>query len=159
MDEVLRQPESQNQAVFESAFDVIFHVDRGGRLLDINRRTEALTGYSRVELLGMNILQDLVIPEDRPVIQQVLRDVAGGRERMYEVRWRAKDGRTIHFEGVTTSRLSPDGEFVSTHCILRRRSPSARPICRSRSTRRGRRQTDAAGPETSRHVPGLPRGV
>lgn len=119
MDEVLWQPESQNQAVFESAFDVIFHVDRGGRLLDINRRTEALTGYSRVELLGMNILQDLVIPEDRPVIQQVLRDVAGGRERMYEVRWRAKDGRTIHFEGDTTSHLSPGGEFISTHCVLR----------------------------------------
>lgn len=119
MDEALRQPEARNQPVFESAFEVIFHLDKDGRLLDINRRAETLTGYSRIELLEMNVLQALVIPEDRPVIQQVLHDVARGRERVYEVRWRAKDGRTIHFEGVTTSIRSPDGEFVSTHCTLR----------------------------------------
>lgn len=51
MNEAVRPPEARNQAVFESAFDVIFHLDKNGRLLDINRRVEGLTGYSRTELL------------------------------------------------------------------------------------------------------------
>jgi len=49
----------------------------------------------------------------------MLEDVAKGKERVYEVRWKTKFGKTIHFEGATTSRFSVEGKFLYTRCILR----------------------------------------
>ena len=49
----------------------------------------------------------------------MLADVAKGKAREYEVRWKTKDGDIIHFDGATVPRLSATGEFLSTLCTLR----------------------------------------
>lgn len=119
VEEELRRSEEKYRDLFDSAFDMVFTLDREGTILDANRRTAELTGYARAEILGANVLRDLIVPEDRPVIREVLADVADGAERLYEVRWRAKDGRTLEFEGATTSRRDAAGELEWTRCTLR----------------------------------------
>ena len=118
-EEVLRESESKYRELFESASDVICLVDGEGNIVDINRRGELLTGYSRAELRQMNLLRELVVPEDRDLPRRLLECAAPGEEQVYEIRWRTKDGRTIHLEGASTFRFSPTGEFLSTRCTLR----------------------------------------
>ncbi len=114
-----REMEGRFRDLFESANDVILLVDSEGDIVDINCLAEQLTGYSRRELLRSNVLGDLIIPEDRGQIEQVLGELLAGRSQLYNVRWRAKDGTVIMFEGSSSARLSADGEFQTTRCILR----------------------------------------
>ena len=118
-EEESRESESRYKDLFESASDVIVMVTSEGDIVDINRRAEELTGFSRDELLRSNVLRELIIPEDRATIERVLSHLYEGENQMYEVRWRAKNGTVIAFEGSSTPRQSPDGEFLTTRCILR----------------------------------------
>jgi PAS domain S-box-containing protein len=111
--------ESVAKHLFKLSRDVILSLDRAGNILCINQRGAQLSGYSETELRGANIAERLLLPEDRPAIAQVLHDLARGKAREYEVRWRTKDGPVIHFDGVSVSRLSDTGEFLSTLCTLR----------------------------------------
>ena len=68
---------------------------------------------------GANISERLLLPEDRTAIDQILDDLAHGKAREYEIRWKTKNGEIIHFDGVSVPRLSENGEFLSTLCTLR----------------------------------------
>src|SRR6266513_777075 len=111
--------ESAAKYLFKLSRDVILSLDRTGNILCINQRGVQLSGYSETELRGSNISERLLVPEDRAAIDQILRDLAQGRTREYEVRWRTKDGAVVHFDGVSVPRLSDSGEFLSTLCTLR----------------------------------------
>ncbi len=111
--------ESAAKYLFKLSRDVILSLDRSGNILCINQRGVQLSGYSEAELRGANISERLLLPEDRKAIDQILHDLAQGRTREYEVRWRTKDGAVVHFDGVSVPRLSDSGEFLSTLCTLR----------------------------------------
>src|SRR6266540_3953023 len=111
--------ESAAKYLFKLSRDVILSLDRTGNILCINQRGVQLSGYSETELRESNILERLLVPEDRAAIDQILHDLARGKAREYEVRWRTKDGAVVHFDGVSVPRLSESGEFVSTLCTLR----------------------------------------
>jgi PAS domain S-box-containing protein len=111
--------ESAAKHLFKLSRDVILSLDRSGNILCINQRGVQLSGYSETELRGANISEQLLLPEDRPAIHQILHDLARGETREYEVRWRTKDGSVLHFDGVSVPRLSERGEFLSTLCTLR----------------------------------------
>ncbi|MGH7981598.1 MAG: PAS domain-containing protein, partial [Candidatus Udaeobacter sp.] len=111
--------ESAAKYLFKLSHDVILSLDFTGNILCINQRGVQLSGYSEAELLGASVFERLLLTEDRPAIGQVLHDLAQGKTREYEVRWRTKDGAVIHFDGVSVPRLSDTGEFLSTLCTLR----------------------------------------
>jgi PAS domain S-box-containing protein len=111
--------ESAAKYLFKLSRDVILSLDRAGNILCINQRGVQLSGYSETELRGANILERLLIPEDRAAIDQILHDLVQRKAREYEVRWRTKDGAVVHFDGVSVPRLSDNGEFLSTLCTLR----------------------------------------
>jgi PAS domain S-box-containing protein len=111
--------ESAAKYLFKLSRDVILSLDRNGNILCINRRGAQLSGYSATELRGANIAERLLFPEDRPAINQILCDLAQGKTREYEIRWRTKNHGVIHFDGVSVPRLSGSGEFLSTLCTLR----------------------------------------
>src|SRR5881398_1356329 len=111
--------ESAAKYLFKLSHDVILSLDRVGNILCINQRGVQLSGYSETELRGANVFELLLFPEDRQVARAMLADVLAGKAREYEVRWKAKDGAVIHFDGATVPRLSDAGEFLSTLCTLR----------------------------------------
>src|SRR5207248_1008541 len=83
------------------------------------QRGVQLSGYSETELRGANVFELLLFPEDRQIARAMLADVLAGEAREYEVRWKTKNGRIVHFDGATVPRLSDAGEFLSTLCTLR----------------------------------------
>lgn len=114
----LRESEETYRDLFESAFDVVFMVDKNKNFVDINHRAEVLTGYSKKELLEMHAY-DLVHPQDWQHFDDISAALASGKEIMFEIRWVAKDKTIIHFEGASTPRFAASGEFLSTRCTLR----------------------------------------
>ncbi len=117
--EMIQESEAKYRSLFELAHDVILRVDQLGNILDINHRAELLTGYSQSDLQRMNVFDHLIIPEDHPIIRQVLQDTFEGKVSEYEVRWRTKEGTIIHFDGATVPWLSTEGDILSTLCTLR----------------------------------------
>jgi PAS domain S-box-containing protein len=111
--------ESAAKYLFQLSRDVILSLDRNGNILCINQRGIGLSGYQEEELRGANVLERLVLPEDRPGLAEVLEDLIRGNAREYEVRWRTKHGAILHFDGVSVPRLSNSGQFLSTLCTLR----------------------------------------
>jgi PAS domain S-box-containing protein len=57
--------------LFENANDVIYTVDLEGNFTSLNRAGEARTGYTRAEMLGMNLAQ-VIAPEQLERAQEVL---------------------------------------------------------------------------------------
>lgn len=82
----------------------------GGEYLFVNDTFCRMLGYTRAEILRMNI-RDIVHPEDAETIAQVQQLNSGGSVHL-EKRMRRKDGHVVHVE-VSARRLQ-DGNFQST---------------------------------------------
>ncbi len=62
-EETLRESTALKRAIFDSALDCIVIVDQDGEIIDANRATEQVFGYSRDELIGNNIDARFFPPE------------------------------------------------------------------------------------------------
>ncbi len=76
-EEDLRSSEERYRELFENANGVIFIHDLKGKILEVNRAAEALTGYNRQELLNQDFEQ-LVAPEARCRTHDSIRAHLGG---------------------------------------------------------------------------------
>ena len=93
-----RQNEARLRELFENATDMMYSTDIEGNIRTANKAFQAVTGYSREELIHMN-LRDLVFPEDRDGIERILLSRLGGDNRSIdEVCIRHRDGRRIYLE-------------------------------------------------------------
>lgn len=111
-EEALRTSEERFRELFENANDVIFLHDLKGKILEVNRAAEHLTGYSRTEVLGRDI-EGLVTPEARELVLDIVRAHLGGSApHHYELPVVSKGGKIRYLE-------------VSTRMIYRRGHPVA----------------------------------
>jgi PAS domain S-box-containing protein len=118
-EEALWKSEVKYRSLFELSHDVIILLDATGTILEMNHRGAHVTGYGQAELRHMNVVHDLVLPEDQARIRAMLADVVKGQAREYDVRWRTKTGSVVHLDGASVPRFAPSGEFLSTLCTLR----------------------------------------
>jgi PAS domain S-box-containing protein len=110
----------ERSTVLQTAMDGFWIVDSTGRLLDVNDAYCEMTGYTRDELLEMNIsdVEDIESAEDTAThIQQIIADGSG----RFETRHRCKDGRIIEME--VSSRYMADTKRFATflHDITERK--------------------------------------
>jgi PAS domain S-box-containing protein len=107
----LRESEHRYRDLFENAGDVLYTLDLEGRLTNVNRKAEEVTGYSREELLGRSVA-DLIAPECIGLMQEMLARKTGGEPRTtYELEVLAKDGRRVTLE-VTSRLVLEDGRPI-----------------------------------------------
>lgn len=90
----LRDSEEKYRALMEQANDALLLADISGKLLDANRRTEDLLGYSKEELLQLHAL-DLHPPEEKKRVEEGFREVVEHRTSRHEYLVRRKDGSTV----------------------------------------------------------------
>ncbi len=106
-EEALRESEERFRCLFEDLGDAVFVIKIGGtdrgRIIEVNPATEKQTGYSRSELIGMNIANDLAIPESAE-ISQAKRDkkLLEGESVTTIEKKRRKDGTQYWVEVVVT---------------------------------------------------------
>src|SRR5579864_2102964 len=99
--EQLQATQFYTRSLIESSIDALMTTDPLGFITDVNQQMEALTGYTRDELIGSpfkNYFTDSKAAEEG--IRRVLRD---GRVTNYELTARARDGRltTVSYNAST----------------------------------------------------------
>ena len=97
VEEALRESEKQYRELFENANEIIYACDLAGNFTSLNNMGEQTTGYSRAEILTMN-LTHLVAPKYRLLVQRMLADGRRGTTTC-EFEICTKDGRTVRLEG------------------------------------------------------------
>ncbi|HEX2270074.1 MAG TPA: PAS domain S-box protein, partial [Pyrinomonadaceae bacterium] len=116
--EALRTSEERYRDLVENAHDIIYSHDLQGNYTSINKAGEQITGFTREEVLSLN-LQQTVTPEDLPRAQEMMkRKLAGERVTAYEMEILAKDGRRIAVE-VNTKLIFQNGVPVGVQGIAR----------------------------------------
>jgi PAS domain S-box-containing protein len=112
--------ESRFRELLEAAPDAIIEVDREGRIVLLNRVTETLFGYSREELLSMNV--DMLLPEalrgSHKGHREDYQSSPGTRPMGRGLRLSARhhDGHEIPVE-ISLSPVQTQGEFRVTAII------------------------------------------
>jgi two-component system sensor histidine kinase UhpB len=117
--EQLQAQEARYRQLTENANDLIFAVDTEGLFTYINRRVEAVLGYTPQELLGKSI-ESLVTPNSLPAVREHLRrGLADPAYRpSYELELIRKDG-TLAYVEVSSATLMEGGRIVGRHGIAR----------------------------------------
>ena len=118
--EELRESEARYRGLFESANDIIISADHDSNILDINKKAVELLGFSREELLKMNLFRDLVRPDSLESATECLRKVIEeGSASGVETVFATKKGEDIDLEISASAHCDSDGSFVGTTYILR----------------------------------------
>jgi PAS domain S-box-containing protein len=110
-EEALQRSEERLRTYIEQANDLIFILDRSGRMTSVNKATCDTTGYAVEELLG-GMPADFVVPEQRVVAANALRSILQGEPvDQIEFDILSKDGRRIAIE--VRGRTLHDGDQIS----------------------------------------------
>ncbi len=115
--EELRESERKYRGLFEGSNDGIAVTTPEGGIVDVNPAICALTGYSRDELLRMNVSELYLDIEDRERIINTLRE--DGEIRNVTVRARRKDGEIITCQLSSSARVNDEGNVESIQSIIR----------------------------------------
>jgi PAS domain S-box-containing protein len=85
--------------LFESAHDIVYRHDLAGNFVAVNRAAEQISGYTRAELLSMNIAQ-VIVPEDLASVRARMGRMIAGNEPPTAVEFEilTKDGRRVALE-------------------------------------------------------------
>ncbi len=106
----IRESEQRYRTLVEQAFDGILFYDINGRILDCNNSGAKTIGYSREELLEMNVT-DLFFEQDLLIRPLEISSVTEENQVFDYRTMRRKDGTTVEIELVT--RLLPDGRYLA----------------------------------------------
>jgi len=108
-EESLRRSEEKFRTLFEKSSDALCTTSREGRFVDVNRALLDLFGYSKEELLNLDLREIFVNPEDRTIFQQEIEEK--GYLRDYEVKLKKKNGTEIDCLLVSTLRRDNQGNI------------------------------------------------
>jgi PAS domain S-box-containing protein len=117
MEVSLIDSEKRYRSIFEDSRDAIYISTRTGKFVDINQSMVELFGYTKEELLTLDILKLYIDPEERKKFQQEIEQK--GSVRDYEIRFRKKDGSQIACLLNSTVRKADDGEILGYQGIIR----------------------------------------
>jgi PAS domain S-box-containing protein len=93
LDRRLKETEAHNRGLIESAIDGILTTDLEGRVMDVNKEMELLSGTSREDLIGKR-LRELITPPE--AADEAIRQVQeAGRVRDFELKLRRPNGGLV----------------------------------------------------------------
>lgn len=116
VEHALQQSEQRFQAVFDSALVGIIQIDLSGRVIEVNRATAQMGGYTPEELEGRPF-EAFLHPDDRAASRADFEDLVAGRRSSYraERRYLTKSGETV-WANVTVS-LVPGAAGEPRSCL------------------------------------------
>jgi PAS domain S-box-containing protein len=98
-------------ALLDAISAAVIATDLDGRIFYWNRAAEVLYGYPRERMLGANVMDLFVLPDDRSTAEDIMKAVLAGEHWRGEFPVRRGDGRTIRVR-ITDSPLYADGTVI-----------------------------------------------
>jgi PAS domain S-box-containing protein len=117
-EEALRESEERYRELFENARDAIYVHDLEGRYISVNHAAEALSGYTRDEILGRHFAEFVAQEHIGQVRACLLAKLESEGETTYEVEVIAKDGRRVPVE-VSSRAIYENGTIVGVQGTAR----------------------------------------
>lgn len=102
--------------LFDNVAEGVFIINAKGQLIESNERVFERTGYTKEQLLGLNITE-LVETEQIPFVKSMMGQVSREKEARFELRIKAKDGTLIPNE-INWRYVTYLGEFCFL-CVAR----------------------------------------
>jgi len=111
-EEVLRESEGKYRGLVNNIKLGVFRTTPGptGRFLEVNPAMEEITGYSREELLQMNVSDLYVHPEQRKAVLEEIGSATGKATK--ELRFRKKNGTEIVVSDTKVTIRDDGGEIL-----------------------------------------------
>ena len=101
------------QTFIDTANAPIFGIDANGLVNEWNNKSAAITGFSREEVLGRNLVQDFITKEYQVSVKEVLDNALQGRETAnFEFPLYTKDQRRVDVLLNATTRRDVSGYVV-----------------------------------------------
>ena len=116
-EEALRQSEEEYRRLFEQSRDAVYLIAADGRITNANGAATELFGYTRAELLSMNVQSLYADPSIRT---EVIRDaLERGGLQDYELSFKRKDGDVRECVVTTTVLRDSKGAFIGFQSVIR----------------------------------------
>ena len=114
---VTRHGEQWYRALFEESRDAIIISERDGAIVEANQAACDMFGYTREEIVGIDVRSLYANPRDRGGFRQEIE--AHGFVRDYELKLRTRDGRELDCIVTTAVRRAADGSVLGYQGIVR----------------------------------------
>jgi PAS domain S-box-containing protein len=116
-EEALRESEARYRTLFEECKDAIVINTPEGKAVDVNHAFLDLFGYTRDEIMGINVREHYVHPADRVRFRQELEH--NGAVKDFEAKLRKKDGTEMDCLLTSTAWRAKDGSILGFQGIIR----------------------------------------
>jgi PAS domain S-box-containing protein len=116
-EEALRESEERYRTLFEESRDAIYMTNRKGKFVDVNQSSLDLFGYTKEEMIGLDIKEMCVRPDDGCWFEQEIEQK--GSVRDFEVKFRKKNGTQMDCLLTATLRRANDGSIIGEQGIIR----------------------------------------
>jgi len=107
--------ERRYKSIFVKHPEAMYVLDIQGDFIDVNKKAEVISGYTRVELLKMNFIS-LFLEQDHPEILKAFIEVKKGNTISMETKIRIKNG-DIRYIHITTIPAILDGKIIGIQGI------------------------------------------
>jgi len=116
MEEALQQSEKRYRSLFENSKDAVYVTTRDGKFANVNQSMLQLFGYTKEEMVEMDVRQIYARPEDRRRFQQKIEQQGFVKE--YEMKFRRKDGTDRDCLVTATVRTGEDRDVLGYQGII-----------------------------------------
>ncbi len=111
-EQTMRRERDFNLAVMDTVAALIVVFDPDGRVIAFNKACEDVTGYATEEVLGWELLEALLLPEERAAVRKVWEALLATAQPSRHINhWLARNGDRHLIEWSNTVRLNADGSI------------------------------------------------
>ena len=104
---------NQYERLIDTANAPIFGIDSRGYVNEWNQTAEALTGYSKAEVMGKELVAEFITEDYKESVAEVLQKALGGEETAnYEFPLYTKSGEQLYVLLNSTTRRDANGQIV-----------------------------------------------
>ncbi|MCF8001966.1 MAG: PAS domain S-box protein [Halanaerobiales bacterium] len=117
MQEKLKYSQKMYKTIFNSApIGILIENDTGG-ILKVNEAECEMTGYTKEELEGSNVIDKFVIPENQESARNNIKNILNGDDIEVDIKTPKKNGEIVYTHLKETSITFPDGNkgIISMH--------------------------------------------